>query len=501
MPLSAALTVVALAVTLASTAVAGSIGKVLAPGRPTAAAAGKPITIASRPTGPPIPAGFVGLSVEYRSLEAYAGGNPQAINPLLVQLLRNLAPSQNFELRVGGDSTDQTWVPYGHKRRPDGVRFDVTPRWLGVLHALTNALSARVIIGIDLRAGNTGLAAAEARALTNAVGRQRVEALEIGNEPELYGSFAWYVLHGQKFFNRPPNYDFVAFLRDFGSFGRALPGQPVAGPSTGNTDWMANLDRFLRAEPRVRVATLHRYPLKRCTQSVHLTAGQLLAESSSRGLADLVGRYARVAHAHHVPLRLDETGTISCGGQTGLDDTFATSLWALDTMFELARAGVDGVNVHSLPRLTNHLFSFTQSHGKWTAKVSPIYYGLAAFAQAAPPRARLLSVSGAPSGVKMWATRSSDGQVRVVLINKQTAHRATVALRVPAAGSGLVERLRAPSIRSKQDVTFGGVSFGGQAGTATVAGSARPELIAPRGGSYTITVPAASAALITFAAR
>ncbi|MBV8955665.1 MAG: hypothetical protein JO179_16120, partial [Solirubrobacterales bacterium] len=143
MPISAALTVVALAVTLASTAVAGSIGKVLAPGRPVAAAAGRPITIASKPTGAPIPAGFVGLSVEYRSLEAYAGGNPQAINPLFVQLLRNLAPGQNFELRVGGDSTDQTWAPYGHKRRPDGVRFDVTPRWLAVLHALTSAVSAR----------------------------------------------------------------------------------------------------------------------------------------------------------------------------------------------------------------------------------------------------------------------------------------------------------------------------------------------------------------------
>jgi hypothetical protein len=32
-----------------------------------------------------------------------------------------------------------------------------------------------------------------------------------------------------------------------------------------------------------------------------------------------------------------------------VSDTFATALWAPDALFELLRAGIDGVNVHVRP--------------------------------------------------------------------------------------------------------------------------------------------------------
>src|SRR6202020_500659 len=109
----------------------------------------------------------------------------------------------------------------------------------------------------------------------------------------------------------------------------------------------------------------------------------------------------------------------SCEGAKGVSDTFASALWALDTMFQFASVGVDGVNFHMLPG--SHYELFTVSHdptGAWQAFVHPEYYGLLMFAQAFPPGARLLPVSAQSGPVKIWATLGADGVTRVVAINQ-----------------------------------------------------------------------------------
>ena len=50
------------------------------------------LTVGDTTTGRPIPAGFLGFSFEYPSVEEYAGFDSKAINPVLVQLIRNLTP-------------------------------------------------------------------------------------------------------------------------------------------------------------------------------------------------------------------------------------------------------------------------------------------------------------------------------------------------------------------------------------------------------------------------
>ncbi len=469
---------------------------------PPAAAAANTVSVGRPSATRPVQSGFVGLSVEFRTLLEYAGGNPSTVNPVFIQLLRNLAPGQPAQLRIGGDTTDWTWYPYGSRKAPAGVRYAVTARWLGVAHAVAEALNAKTIIGINLETNNPHLASVEAKAFVNALGAQRIEGLEIGNEPELYGSFAWYVLHGVKHFGRPRSYNFDNFLSEYAATARALPAAPLAGPNTGGTQWMPILNRFLRTERGVRVATLHRYPLKRCTKSAHVTIGQLLSDSSARGLADSVAGYVAISHRHGVPLRIDEINSVSCGGAPGVSDTYATALWAADAMFEMARAGVDGVNVHSRPGVTNELFSFRNAKGKWSATVNPVYYGLMMFADAAPAGSRLLQVGnpGAPA-LKIWATRAPDGRIRVALINKSAAHGRTVALQIAgASGPALVARLHGPGLAAKRGITFGGQGFSGQTSTGTLAGAASTETITPNGSRYVVQVPAASAALLTIGA-
>src|SRR5947209_20501175 len=59
----------------------------------------------------PIEPGYLGLSLEFGALKAYAGTAPGAPDPVFLQLIRNLTPDQAPVLRIGGDSTDRTWWP------------------------------------------------------------------------------------------------------------------------------------------------------------------------------------------------------------------------------------------------------------------------------------------------------------------------------------------------------------------------------------------------------
>ena len=191
--------------------------------------------------------------------------------------------------------------------------------------------------------------------------------------------------------------------------------------------------------------------------------------------------------------------SIACGGQRGVSDTFASSLWSLDALFAMASVGVDGVNIHTVPNSINELFTFKRVNGEWQGDVHPDYYGLLMFAQAAPAGSRLLKISGPTRGAfRAWATLAPDGHVRVVLINTNAARAQVVTVRAPSAvAPATLQRLTARALTAKSGVSFGGQSFGSETSTGMLAGPALPTTVAPAAGEYHVTVPAASASLLT----
>ena len=109
---------------------------------------------------------------------------------------------------------------------------------------------------------------------------------------------------------------------------------------------------------------------------------------------------------------------MSAGQAPGVADSFASALWIVDALFNMARVGVDGVNIHTFPSATYELFHFRRTQGRWQGFVSPEYYGMLMFAQAAPLGSRLLTSFTATGGaIKAWATYTPDRTIRVVLIN------------------------------------------------------------------------------------
>jgi hypothetical protein len=89
-----------------------------------------------------------------------------------------------------------------------------------------------------------------------------------------------------------------------------------------------------------------------------------------------------------------------------------------------------------------------------------------------------------------------DGTVHVVLINKGPRTR-IYALRLPGSTrSATLERLQGASLQSPSGVTLGGQSYGAQTTSGRIGPVAHTTL-KPIAGRYVVTLPSASAAMLT----
>ncbi|MBV9001726.1 MAG: hypothetical protein JO304_21895, partial [Solirubrobacterales bacterium] len=164
--------------------------------------------------------------------------------------------------------------------------------------------------------------------------------------------------------------------------------------------------------------------------------------------------------------------------------------------------GVDAVNIHMWPGApANQLFTFAKTHGRWSGRVRPEYYGLLLFNRAMPPGARLLKTQATPNGsVQSWATVAPDGRIRVVLMNTALTAAKTVLV---AAGNGSVpavlQRLVAPSAFATSGVTLAGRTFPAATFTGRMPGPPRTIQVPATASGYNVTLAPASAAMLTVA--
>jgi Glycosyl hydrolase family 79 C-terminal beta domain len=476
------------------------------------------VSVTRTPVTRPLADDFLGLAVEYNTIPQWTATGRGGVNAPLVGLVRALDPVGRPLVRVGGQSTDRSWWPVRGMTKPLGVTDDLTPAWTAAARTLARSLDARLMLGLNLEANRTRIPQQEAAHLLTGIGSHYVSSLALGNEPELYHTTPWYrVLHSRPIpwyskvggivFSRGLGYDPLAFTSEFSRMIGGLPQLALAGPETGNPDWMLAFTRFVSPHSRVRVLTFHGYGANNCARNpdnpIYPTIPHLLSSYASRSL--LAGFSSSLIVAHHdgASFRLDEMGSVTCNGRAGVSDTMASALWVMDALFSLARSGVDGVNLHTFPDSVNGLFDFRRTAGGWRAAVHPLYYGALMFARAAPPGSRLLEIgTGDQEQIRAWATLGADRQVRVLLINDSLTARSRATIHAPIGyGSkpAMLQRLRAPSAAATRDVTLGGRQFG-TTSTGVLAPPV-PQTVTATSGTFSVSLPASSAALLVLSAR
>ncbi len=446
----------------------------------------------------PVAAGFLGLSLEYYVITQYAGTDPDRLNPVFLALVRNLTPGARPVLRIGGDSTDWGYIPTDGVKRVPGLKVDITPQVIKVLAAMTRALGAKLVLGINDEADSTKLAAHIADALVSAVGASHVEALELGNEPELYDALGWYAnAAGQPVLGRAKPYTLADYGNEFARMAKVLAPVGLAGPASGSVKWVGDgMSSFVRHAADLKLVTVHTYPMQRCGTRPGLpsypTIAKLLAASSTLGLARAQVPYAAAAHRAGKLIRVDEINSVSCFGVTGVSNTYAAALWSLETAFQFARLGFDGLNLPTLPAAAYRLWNLSGD----SASVAPEYYGLLDFAQAVPPDSRILATPDTGTDPQTFAVRTPSGATHVVVVNPGSARRLAVAI-TGARGEGVLTHLEAPSLSATGGVSLSGQSFGTSTRTGTLAGAASGVAVRPVDGAYVLNLPAHSATTLS----
>ncbi len=474
------------------------------------------VSVSSHPVTRPLPRTFLGLALEYGTVPAWTAAPGQPANRVLPALLDGLDPTGDAIIRIGGQSTDRSWWPVRGLQRPLGVTQNLDPAWIHAARTLVAETGAQLMLGVNLEAGNPLIAHVEADTLVRGVGAQHIRALQIGNEPNLYRTIGWYRVAedhilpwyahtGEPVFSRPYGWDPAALVGEFDQFARVLPALPLAGPETSAGPWLDAFDGLLGDDSRLRMLTVHAYGLNQCVRNplspLYPSIPHLLSLTASRGMFAGIAPSARLARRDGASFRVDEMGSVTCNGRPGVSNTFASALWAMDALFDAARLGINGVNLHSYPNSANGLFDFTytpRTH-RWRARLHPLYDGALMFARAAPAGSRILHTSGSfQTRLRAWATIGADHVVRVLLVNDDVTHSAQVRIGDPSGYTTSVanlQTLRAPSVAATDGVTVGGVPF-----NSTLTGVAPAPALTPvpaSGGARTVTVRPASAALVT----
>lgn len=472
-----------------------------------AGAATVPVRVDFGGGGRAIPAGFFGLSTEYNELPTY-----ERSGVLFNRMLDLLRPSRRapLTLRIGGKSADHMlWEPTplsasAARSLPRGV-FQLGQNWLDGLDQLVSGQDLKVILDLNLAVHSPSMAAGFASAVRHALPGGRLAALEIGNEPDMY-HYQPRLTHervattsGSTPLHWWSNYTSASYRRDYQTYARSLrssvPGIRLGAPdiTRPNAPWLTGLTGLGSLGPAF--LAIHRYGASGCfspASSAYPTVPNMLNDANSSGLAASVAPWVRYAHARRMGLRVSEINSVSCGRDRGVANSFATALWAPDTLFSMIKAGVNAVSWHIRPQTLNAPFHL----GKSGLRAEPELYGLALFATMTQGSPRLLSSSvshAANVHLRAWAVRSGH-TVRVLLINKgwQAANVSLKGRR--GTRTAHVRWLTAPGVHATGGVRFAAQRIGSD---GLWHGRAHVGRVRSQGGRFHLRISPYSAAMVT----
>jgi hypothetical protein len=444
--------------------------------------------------GNPFDLGAVGLSIDANEL---GSGHLDADHGSLVRLMRLLGPSV---LRIGGDSVDLSWWTSSGEGTPRWATNTVTPPDLYALRGLLSVTGWRVLLGVDLGHFEPTRAGDEARAAQEILGADLL-GIEIGNEPNSFGSKIEHL--------RSPTYSVGEYVREAEAYRQAVsaaaPGVAIFGPATGTSRW---LTRMGSAAAMFTELTQHYYPVPTTTCQdgssstvvSTLTARELLSPAVRKQEDKALGALAQVRAATDRPMRIGETGTGACLGDSSASPVFASALWSLDWSLRAVSSGVTGLNFHGHLGLCG---PYNQSPicaptakdsiaGDVTAR--PEYYGLLAASRLEGGRfvpTRVIARHPLPN-LTTWATIAPNGTVAIAIDDLATGG-SDQPVSIPMPGYNATEEsLGGPSANARSGIILA---------DAHVARNGlwqpRPARLSRHGRAFRIVVRPASAVIIT----
>ena len=448
------------------------------------------VTIDAVDRGQPVPNAYLGLSFELSSLAEVARVGEHGN---LVTLLRGVGPGV---LRFGGVSADTqvAWTD-SETPRPAWASSAIGPEDLRRLASLAARSGWKVLLTIGLAHFEPATAAREAQAARAILGSS-LAGIELGNEPNAYANHKL----------RAAPWTFSQYAAQASSYLHAIAGRggsppPLAGPDVSGSPAFLSWGTGEAAGLDPALLTGHHYPLG-CHELPRPTIDRLLSPGIRRAEWVSIRRYISASSRSRIPFRLDETGSVSCGGRPGISNTFASALWAADYIARTMSAGMSGINFHgNLRNCLGYSPLCAASAADLAAgrlRAQPVWYALLldrALVGDTPASSSIAWERHA--NVDVVAMRARSGALHVLIVDDDPAGSRAVAIRLSAAmrfRTARILELRAPSRHATTGVTLGDSTV---APRGTWVADDGPLLRADRRGTINVLLPPGSADLIT----
>jgi hypothetical protein len=464
-------------------------------------AADVPVTLSVDATHPQqvIAPEFTGLSYEIALVAAPAGGvhyfRPD--NQPLVTLFQTLGIRS---LRVGGNTSDRN-----AGELPTEADLDS-------LFEFARAAHAKVIYCLRLHDGDPALATKRVKYIMSHYAAE-VDSFSIGQEPSAYPTEAVDQRPAsERMGGAAEKYPYESYQAEWKKFADAIsaevPNVKFCGPSVhNNPEWTRRfIDDFGKGN-HVALITAHLYPGGAAGKlpSAEVGRDRMLSDDFTHAYEKLQSGFGPQAKAAGLPYRLEEANSYYNGGAQGASNTFTAALWGLDFMYWWAAHDAAGINFHTGDRVSagatvrgSRYAVFVSAPGGYTAL--PLAYALKMFELGG--RGRLTSMTIEKPGdlnLTAYAAQADDKATTVTVINKEhgaNARGASVTVNAGRASKASILFLKAASgdVAADSDITVGNAAIDKD---GTWSGTWTPLRAGPDG-HYTVTLPAASAALIKF---
>jgi hypothetical protein len=423
-----------------------------------------------------IPPRFMGLSYEKTAM-TYSYFHES--NQHLIALFRRLGDGV---LRIGGASVDQVmWTPDA-----TGTHLQVTPVEINALAVFLQETGWLCLYGVNFAASTPAQAAEEVAYAVSVLGSNLL-GIEIGNEPDEYG------IPGNFFAG---DWTFGDYLARWNMFRSAIlqsaPNVAITGPATagGNhiTTWTLPFAQATTAA-EITLLTQHYY------RDYYASGGSPTAAFLISPDSQLTGELTMLnagAQQLGIPYRISECNSFDDGGVPGVSNSYASSLWVIDFLFDVALGGGTGVNMHGGGRSPGYTPIADDDGG--VVEVRPEYYGLLLFALAGPGTLLETQLAAGTVGATAYAVRTASGGLNLVVVNKDAVQNLTLTIATNQnIQSATLQTMTGASLAATSGVTI-------QGATVNPDGSFFPTAtgtLTPAGTQTTCFIPALTAALIS----
>jgi hypothetical protein len=447
------------------------------------------LTIPEETTGASMPADFVGLSYEVQQLASsdFFSGN----NAGLIREFKALAT--HGVLRLGGNTSEFAyWKPTPGSPEPEHPQirevegepkaqyYAVTPEAVGHLAAFLQATGWTCLYGIGMGTNTPERAAEEAGFVAKTLGAP-LQYFQIGNEVDLFS----------RHLRDPNTWSAKTYLQEWLKLARAITarvpdakfGMPDVAADISWLSQIASLWHSVENPPQVTTLT-HHYYFGGPATNPDVNIPNLLNPATMAKVQKTADIATAAAREMGVRVRMTEGNTCYRGGKPGVSDVFAAALWSADYSLLLASNNYSGINLHggTGQSVANSVGGFLpgdvllKEQGQTPEQIAthphPFYTPVATFGSeyALEPVGYGLKFAGSFSGCKFvkadlssqfqaagidataYAAKLPDGNVSVIVLNKDSTINLNLSLDFGAAKSGAVETetLHGPALESRE---------------------------------------------------